>query len=88
VELVHRWTPGSLRDAFCSYHLAQFGSIDLLIQEGGHTDFRVTKNHYLGIVTPEAAAEFWNLAPPAQRAKRSSFRNRKQLRNFTALCCP
>jgi integrase/recombinase XerD len=59
-----RWTPGSLRDAFCSYHLAYYGSIDRLITEAGHTDMRTTKNHYLGLVTKKAAAEFWNLFPP------------------------
>jgi integrase len=57
------WTPGSLRDAFCSYHLAHYGSIDRLITESGHTDLRTTKNHYLGLVSPEAAATFWNLYP-------------------------
>jgi len=57
------WTPGSLRDAFCSYHLAHFGSIDRLITESGHTDLRTTKDHYLGLVSPEAAAAFWNLYP-------------------------
>jgi integrase len=58
------WTPGALRDAFCSYHLAHYGSIDRMITEAGHTDLRTTKDHYLGLVTKEAAAEFWNLFPP------------------------
>ena len=58
-----RWTPGSLRDAFCSYHLAHYGSIDRMITEAGHTDVRTTKDHYLGLVSKEAAAEFWNLFP-------------------------
>ena len=61
-----RWTPGSLRDAFCSYHLAHYGSIDRMITEAGHTDVRTTKDHYLGLVSKEAAAEFWNLFPPPQ----------------------
>ena len=60
------WVPGSLRDAFCSYHLAYFGSIDRLITESGHTDLRTTKDHYLGLVTKVEAAEFWNLFPPAK----------------------
>jgi len=59
-----RWTPGSLRDAFCSYHLAHYGSIDRMITEAGHTDIRTTKDHYLGLVSKETAAEFWNLFPP------------------------
>jgi integrase len=60
-----KWTPGSLRDAFCSYHLAHYGSIDRMITEAGHTDLRTTKDHYLGLVTKAAAAEFWNLFPTA-----------------------
>jgi hypothetical protein len=59
-----RWTAGALRDAFCSYHLAHYGSIDRLIQEGGHTDYRTTKDHYLGLVKAPEAAQFWNLYPP------------------------
>jgi len=61
-----RWIPGSLRDAFCSYHLAHFASIDRLITESGHTDLRTTKDHYLGLVTKEEAADFWNLFPTAK----------------------
>jgi integrase len=61
-----QWTVGGLRDAFCSYHLAHYGSIDRLITESGHTDLRTTKDHYLGLVSREAAAEFWNLFPPAK----------------------
>ncbi len=63
-----RWTPGALRDAFCSYHLNHFDKIELLMLEAGHTSFRITRNHYLGLVTAEAAAEFWNLMPPAASA--------------------
>ena len=59
------WTPGALRDSFCSNHLNHFGSVDRLMIEAGHTDFRTTKDHYLGLVTPEAAAEFWALFPPS-----------------------
>ena len=64
-----RWNPGSLRDAFCSYHLAHYGSIDRLLTEGGHTNLRTTKDHYLGLVSPEAAADFWNLFPPSTGGK-------------------
>jgi integrase len=64
-----KWIPGSLRDAFCSYHLAYYGSIDRMITEAGHTDLRTTKDHYLGLVTKEAAAEFWNLFPTATGQK-------------------
>jgi len=63
------WTPGALRDAFCSYHLAHYGSIDRLITESGHTSLRTTKDHYLGLVSKEAASEFWNLFPSATGRK-------------------
>jgi integrase len=72
-----RWTPGSLRDAFCSYHLAHYGSIDRMITEAGHTDMRTTKDHYLGLVSKEAAAEFWNLFP-------TTTAGRKVIAAFTA----
>jgi len=45
---------------------ANFASIDRLITESGHTDLRTTKDHYLGLVTKEEAAEFWNLLPTAK----------------------
>lgn len=61
-----KWTPGALRDAFASYHLAQFGSIDRLVQEMGHTDYRTTRDHYLGLASTQAAGEFWNLFPPGK----------------------
>jgi integrase len=71
-----RWTAGSLRDAFCSYHLAHYGSIDRMITEAGHTDVRTTKDHYLGLVTKEAAAEFWSLFPLATGERWSLFQKR------------
>jgi Phage integrase family. len=64
-----KWTPGALRDAFCSYHLAHYGSIGRLITESGHTNLRTTKDHYLGLVSKEAAAEFWNLFPATTGGK-------------------
>ena len=33
----HDWTPGALRDSFCSNHLNHFGSVDRLMIEAGHT---------------------------------------------------
>jgi integrase len=57
------WHPGILRDTFASCNLAYHDSIDRLIREMGHTNFSTTRNHYLGLVTKEVAAEFWNLFP-------------------------
>jgi hypothetical protein len=49
--------------------LSHFGSIDRLIQEAGHKSLRTTKDHYLGLVSAEAAAEFWDLLPPGEKGK-------------------
>lgn len=64
------WKEGSLWDAFCSYHLAHYNSIDRLIQEAGHTSLKTTKDHYLGLVSREAAAQFWGLFPAATQEAR------------------
>jgi len=40
-----------------------------MITESGNTDLRTTKDHYLGLVSPEQAAEFWNLLPPRHSTK-------------------
>jgi hypothetical protein len=61
-----QWNPGSLRDAFCSYHLAHYGSVFKLTTEAGHTSLRTTRDHYLGLVGKEEAAEFWSLYPPGR----------------------
>jgi hypothetical protein len=58
--------PGACRDGFCSHHLSYYGSIDRLITDAGHTSLRTTKDHYLGLVSKEEAAKFWNLFPPAK----------------------
>jgi integrase len=62
------WRPGALRDAFCSCHCAYYGDVSRLTLEAGHSSLQVTKDHYLGLVTPETAAEFWNLFPPGHKA--------------------
>ena len=35
----------------------------------GHASLQTTRDPYLGLVTKEAAAEFWNLSPPTGKAK-------------------
>lgn len=62
------WRPGGLRDAFCSYHCAHYGDVSRLTLEAGHASLVTTRNHYLGVVTSEVAAEFWNLFPPGHQA--------------------
>jgi hypothetical protein len=43
--------------------LAHYGSIDRLIIESGHTNLRTTKDHYLGLATKEAGADFLESVP-------------------------
>jgi integrase len=57
------WKPGILRDTFASCHLAHHDSCERLTREMGHRSFTTTQDHYLGAVTKEEAAEFWNLFP-------------------------
>jgi integrase len=57
------WKQGILRDSFASYSFAYHDSIDRLTKEMGHTSFSMTRNHYLGVATLEAAEEFFNIFP-------------------------
>jgi integrase len=59
------WPAGALRDSFCSNHLAHFDSIDRLLREAGHSSLKTTRDHYLGLVPQEDAAQFWGLFPPS-----------------------
>jgi integrase len=59
------WRAGALRDSFCSNHLAHFDNIDRLLREAGHSSLQTTRDHYLGLVSREDAAEFWALFPPS-----------------------
>jgi hypothetical protein len=71
------WRPGSLRDAFCSYHCAHYSDVSRLTLEAGHSSLQVTKDPYLGLVSSEAAAEFWNLYPPGHQANVVQFASGK-----------
>ncbi|HEX5400470.1 MAG TPA: hypothetical protein VFY06_15590 [Verrucomicrobiae bacterium] len=50
------------RHSFCSYHLAHFGNAAQTAIQAGHSETMLFR-HYREMVTPEAAAEFWQIKP-------------------------
>ncbi len=55
------WSPDVLRHTFCSYAMEKYGA-RVTAALAGHTEQMLFAN-YRQIVTPEAAASFWNLTP-------------------------
>lgn len=64
VEIPHN----AFRHSFCSYHLALHQDATRTAFELGHTQPAVLYAHYRALVTPEAAAQFWGILPPASPA--------------------
>ncbi|HEY9171007.1 MAG TPA: hypothetical protein VI136_01850 [Verrucomicrobiae bacterium] len=56
------WPRNATRHSFCSYHLAHFGNAARTALEAGHSEAMLFA-HYRELVTPEAAAAFWAIAP-------------------------
>jgi len=56
------WQHNVTRHSFVSYHLARGGSAARTALEAGHTE-QMLFAHYRELVTPAAAAEFWNITP-------------------------
>lgn len=54
------WPKNALRDSFSSYHLALFRNAAETAVQDGHSE-AVLYKHYRELVTPEAAAEFWQM---------------------------
>ena len=50
------------RHSFCSYHYAQHQSAAQTAMQAGHSEAMLFA-HYREVVTPENAAEFWNIHP-------------------------
>ncbi len=57
--------PNILRHSFGSYHFAQHRNENLTAVEMGNSPAMVFQ-HYRAVVTPEAAARFWSLAPSSK----------------------
>jgi integrase len=57
------WKADVMRHSFASYHLALHQSADRTAHELGHTNTKMLFRHYRNVVTPQAARQFWKLAP-------------------------
>lgn len=60
---IPEWPHNAMRHSYASYHLAQHRDAAALALELGHTNPRIIFEHYRELVTPEAAAEYWGIAP-------------------------
>lgn len=56
------WPRNCTRHSWASYHLAQFGSPSKTAMEAGHSEAMLFQN-YRALVTPDAAALFWDIFP-------------------------
>jgi integrase len=64
------WPENALRHSFASYHMAAFRNAALTALECGHTDSRLTFQHYRELVKPKEAARFWKLAPSQGKGRK------------------
>jgi integrase len=60
---VTKWVRGTARHCFASYYLFAGHKIDDLIRNMGHVDDVMIYTRYRELVTPEDAAEFWQIFP-------------------------
>ena len=59
------WPANVLRHSFASYHLAYHQNAAATAAELGHTSPAMLYKHYRELVKPDAAAQWWNVSPPA-----------------------
>ena len=59
------WPANVLRHSFASYHLAYYRNSATTAAELGHTSPAMLYKHYRELVKPDAAAQWWELLPPA-----------------------
>lgn len=67
------WPANALRHSFASYHLAQFKNAAATAAELGHTSPTMLFKHYREVVRPDAAAQWWQVTPPADSANVVAF---------------
>lgn len=73
------WQADALRHTFASYHLRQFGDIQRLQLEMGHSSARLLFSRYLNLshITRKSAAAFWKISFPrhscGKQGKRLTF---------------
>jgi integrase len=72
-----KWPQQGARHTWCSCWLRTHGDINRLVLQAGHESPQILWDHYYQAVTPEAAAAFWHIYPPATGERRIvSFRAR------------
>jgi integrase len=59
------WPSNVLRHSFATYRLAQFRNAAQTAAELGHAGAAMLYQHYRELVTPDAAAKWWQIMPPA-----------------------
>jgi integrase len=67
------WPDNGLRHSFASYHFAQHKNAALTATELGHTSSAMVFRHYRELVRPDAAAQWWQIVPPADYANVIAF---------------
>ncbi len=60
-----KWPANALRHSYASYHLAHFKNAAATAAELGHTSPTMLYKHYREVVRPDAAAQWWQVMPPA-----------------------
>jgi len=67
------WPANALRHSFASYHLAHLKNAAATAAELGHTSPAMLYKHYRELVRPDAAAQWWNVIPPADQTNVVAF---------------
>lgn len=60
-----KWPANALRHSYASYHLAHFKNAAATAAELGHASPAMLYKHYRELVRPDAAAQWWQVVPPA-----------------------
>jgi integrase len=64
------WPQQGARHTWCSCWLAKHGDINGLVIQAGHESASIMFQHYYQAITPEVAAAFYNIFPPAREERR------------------
>jgi integrase len=64
------WPKNALRHSYATYYQAHHKDSGALAEHMGHTNTRVTYNHYRDAVEPEEAAKFWKIFPKKRKGRK------------------
>ena len=70
-----RWPRNGLRHSFASYRYAATQDAPLTAHDLGHSGTQLLYQHYRELVTPEDAAQYWQISPAAEAANVVAFGN-------------